>query len=69
MKLEITFCREDLFEHKKNVDIKDITLYDFPRLTRELKAEAYIIRFIADVGGLMMTKTFIDRGHHEVYID
>ena len=68
MKLEITFCREDLFEHKKNVDIKDITIYDFPRLTRELKTQANLIRFVDDTNGLIVHKTLKDREHQEVYL-
>ena len=68
MKLEITFYREDLFEQKKNVDIKDITIYDFPKLTRDLRTQAHIIRFKDEVNDLIVTRTLKDREHHEVYL-
>lgn len=67
MRIEITLYRSDVFEHKKNADIKDITLYDFPFLTRQLKAQAYIIRFVDEVNGLIRTKTLKDVEHQEVF--
>ena len=68
MRLEITFYREDLFENKKNVNIKDITVYDFPKLTRELKAQANFIRFVDDTDGLIVYKTLKNTERKEVYL-
>jgi hypothetical protein len=44
MEIHITVTREDLPSHRKDVTIRDVCVYDFPKLTRELINSAdYII--------------------------
>ena len=62
MKLEITLYREDLFIQKRDKDIKDIDIYDFPTITRELRDRASQIIFIDNDGDVRQTKLLKDRG-------
>jgi len=61
MNIEITLDRQDLFIQKRDKDIKDIDVYDFPCITRELRDRAYIIRFKDMVNGIIQYKTLKDR--------
>ena len=61
MKIEITFDRQDLFIQKRDKDIKDIDVYDFPCITRELRGQAHLIRFKDEVNGIIQYKTLKDR--------
>ena len=68
MKLEITLYREDLFIQKRDKDIKDIDIYDFPSITRELRDLASLIRFRDEVNGIIQYKTLKDR-EYERYLE
>lgn len=62
MKIEITLDRLDLFIQKRDKDIKDIDIYDFPSITRYLKEQAHLIRFKDEVNDIIQYKTLKDRG-------
>ena len=61
MKIEITLDSRDLFIRKRDKDIKDIDVYDFPNLTKELRERASLIRYKDEVNGVIQSKTLKDR--------
>jgi len=61
MKIEITLDRKDLFIQKRDKNIKEIDIYDFPCITRELREQAYLIRFKDTANGIIQFKTLKDR--------